>query len=145
MVCSAAVTRPCICCRKVLRLPETSIRHCEWASIHRWGHLELGDLTGWDYPLCPLLRYLHSALGEKFARAHDFIKMVCSRPARAENRHGVYRYEDGKAVPGSRRSQRQLPMNDIVIVDAVTPLPVGSLFAAVLAGVRADHMGRFDN
>ncbi len=67
---------------------------------HPMGPLELGDLTGWDTRLS-VLRYLHSALGEKFRPCPLIIKMVAAGRLGRKTGHGVYRYEDGKAVPGS--------------------------------------------
>jgi len=67
---------------------------------HPMGPLELGDLTGWDTRLS-VLRYLHSTLGEKFRPCPLIIKMVAAGRLGRKTGHGVYRYEDGKQVPGS--------------------------------------------
>ncbi|CAI9907554.1 3-hydroxyacyl-CoA dehydrogenase [Pseudomonas aeruginosa] len=67
---------------------------------HPMGPLELGDLTGWDTRLS-VLRYLHQTLGEKFRPCPLIIKMVAAGRFGRKTGHGVYRYEDGKRVPGS--------------------------------------------
>ncbi len=67
---------------------------------HPMGPLELGDLTGWDTRLA-VLRYLHSTLGEKFRPCPLIVKMVAAGRYGRKVGHGVYRYEDGKKVPGS--------------------------------------------
>ncbi|WP_296261287.1 MULTISPECIES: 3-hydroxyacyl-CoA dehydrogenase [unclassified Pseudomonas] len=67
---------------------------------HPMGPLELGDLTGWDTRLS-VLRYLHQTLGEKFRPCPLIIKMVAAGRLGRKTGHGVYRYEDNKAVPGS--------------------------------------------
>jgi 3-hydroxybutyryl-CoA dehydrogenase len=67
---------------------------------HPMGPLELGDLTGWDTRLS-VLRYLHQTLGEKFRPCPLIIKMVAAGRLGRKTGHGVYRYEDGKRVPGS--------------------------------------------
>ncbi|MGH8416930.1 MAG: 3-hydroxyacyl-CoA dehydrogenase [Pseudomonas sp.] len=67
---------------------------------HPMGPLELGDLTGWDTRLS-VLRYLHQTLGEKFRPCPLIIKMVAAGRLGRKTGHGVYRYEDSKAVPGS--------------------------------------------
>jgi 3-hydroxybutyryl-CoA dehydrogenase len=67
---------------------------------HPMGPLELGDLTGWDTRLA-VLRYLHQTLGEKFRPCPLIIKMVAAGRLGRKTGHGVYRYEDNKAVPGS--------------------------------------------
>jgi 3-hydroxybutyryl-CoA dehydrogenase len=67
---------------------------------HPMGPLELGDLTGWDTRLS-VLRYLHQTLGEKFRPCPLIIKMVAAGRLGRKSGQGVYRYEDGKQVPGS--------------------------------------------
>jgi len=67
---------------------------------HPMGPLELGDLTGWDTRLS-VLRYLHQTLGEKFRPCPLIIKMVAAGRFGRKTGHGVYRYEEGKRVPGS--------------------------------------------
>jgi len=67
---------------------------------HPMGPLELGDLTGWDTRLS-VLEYLHRTLGEKFRPCPLIVKMVASGRIGRKAGHGVYRYEDGKKVPGS--------------------------------------------
>jgi 3-hydroxybutyryl-CoA dehydrogenase len=67
---------------------------------HPMGPLELGDLTGWDTRLS-VLRYLHQTLGEKFRPCPLIIKMVAAGRLGRKTGHGVYRYEEGKRVPGS--------------------------------------------
>ncbi|MDI5992921.1 3-hydroxyacyl-CoA dehydrogenase [Pseudomonas sp. MDMC216] len=67
---------------------------------HPMGPLELGDLTGWDTRLS-VLRYLHQTLGDKFRPCPLIIKMVAAGRLGRKTGHGVYRYEDGKRVPGS--------------------------------------------
>lgn len=67
---------------------------------HPMGPLELGDLTGWDTRLS-VLRYLHQTLGEKFRPCPLIIKMVAAGRLGRKTGHGVYRYEDNKAVSGS--------------------------------------------
>jgi 3-hydroxybutyryl-CoA dehydrogenase len=67
---------------------------------HPMGPLELGDLTGWDTRLSAL-RYLHSTLGDKFRPCPLIIKMVAAGRYGRKVGHGVYKYEDGKQVPGS--------------------------------------------
>lgn len=67
---------------------------------HPMGPLELGDLTGWDTRLS-VLRYLHQTLGEKFRPCPLIIKMVAAGRLGRKTGHGVYRYEDNKAVPSS--------------------------------------------
>ncbi|MCO6058562.1 3-hydroxyacyl-CoA dehydrogenase [Pseudomonas sp. MOB-449] len=67
---------------------------------HPMGPLELGDLTGWDTRLS-VLRYLHQTLGEKFRPCPLIIKMVAAGRLGRKTEHGVYRYEEGKRVPGS--------------------------------------------
>ncbi|TDV72635.1 3-hydroxyacyl-CoA dehydrogenase [Pseudomonas sp. LP_7_YM] len=67
---------------------------------HPMGPLELGDLTGWDTRLS-VLRYLHQTLGEKFRPCPLIIKMVAAGRLGRKTGHGVYRYEDNKAVLGS--------------------------------------------
>ncbi|MDE1164411.1 MAG: 3-hydroxyacyl-CoA dehydrogenase [Pseudomonas sp.] len=67
---------------------------------HPMGPLELGDLTGWDTRLS-VLRYLHQTLGEKFRPCPLIIKMVAAGRLGRKTGHGVYRYEDGRQVPGS--------------------------------------------
>ncbi|WP_028628936.1 3-hydroxyacyl-CoA dehydrogenase [Metapseudomonas resinovorans] len=67
---------------------------------HPMGALELGDLTGWDTRLS-VLRYLHQTLGEKFRPCPLIIKMVAAGRLGRKTGHGVYRYEEGKRVPGS--------------------------------------------
>ncbi|MNQ88947.1 putative 3-hydroxybutyryl-CoA dehydrogenase [compost metagenome] len=67
---------------------------------HPMGPLELGDLTGWDTRLS-VLRYLHQTLGEKFRPCPLIIKMVAAGRLGRKSGHGVYRYEEGKQVPGS--------------------------------------------
>ena len=67
---------------------------------HPMGPLELGDLTGWDTRLS-VLKYLHSTLGEKFRPCPLIIKMVAAGHLGRKAGQGVYKYEDGKRVPGS--------------------------------------------
>lgn len=67
---------------------------------HPMGPLELGDLTGWDTRLS-VLRYLHQTLGDKFRPCPLIIKMVAAGRLGRKTGHGVYRYEEGKAVAGS--------------------------------------------
>ena len=67
---------------------------------HPMGPLELGDLTGWDTRLS-VLKYLHSTLGEKFRPCPLIIKMVAAGHFGRKAGQGVYKYEDGKRVPGS--------------------------------------------
>lgn len=67
---------------------------------HPMGPLELGDLTGWDTRLS-VLRYLHQTLGEKFRPCPLIIKMVAAGRLGRKSGHGVYRYEEGRQVPGS--------------------------------------------
>ena len=67
---------------------------------HPMGPLELGDLTGWDTRLS-VLRYLHQTLGEKFRPCPLIIKMVAAGRLGRKTGQGVYRYVDGKQVPGS--------------------------------------------
>ncbi|BAU75426.1 3-hydroxybutyryl-CoA dehydrogenase [compost metagenome] len=67
---------------------------------HPMGPLELGDLTGWDTRLS-VLRYLHQTLGEKFRPCPLIIKMVAAGRLGRKTGHGVYRYDEGKRVPGS--------------------------------------------
>jgi 3-hydroxybutyryl-CoA dehydrogenase len=67
---------------------------------HPMGPLELGDLTGWDTRLA-VINYLHSTLGEKFRPCPLIAKMVKAGRLGRKTGHGVYRYEDGKKVPGS--------------------------------------------
>jgi len=67
---------------------------------HPMGPLELGDMTGWDTRLA-VLKYLHSTLGDKFRPCPLIIKMVAAGRHGRKTGHGVYRYEDGKKVPGS--------------------------------------------
>jgi 3-hydroxybutyryl-CoA dehydrogenase len=67
---------------------------------HPMGPLELGDLTGWDTRFA-VLQYLHRVLGEKFRPCPLIEKMVKARRYGRKVGHGVYRYEDGKKVPGS--------------------------------------------
>ncbi|MDT3746256.1 3-hydroxyacyl-CoA dehydrogenase [Pseudomonas kurunegalensis] len=67
---------------------------------HPMGPLELGDLTGWDTRLS-VLRYLHQTLGEKFRPCPLIIKMVAAGRLGRKTGQGVYRYADGKQVPGS--------------------------------------------
>ncbi|EPL11349.1 3-hydroxyacyl-CoA dehydrogenase [Pseudomonas sp. CF161] len=67
---------------------------------HPMGPLELGDLTGWDTRLS-VLRYLHQTLGEKFRPCPLIIKMVAAGRLGRKTGHGVYRYEEGRQVPGS--------------------------------------------
>lgn len=67
---------------------------------HPMGPLELGDLTGWDTRLS-VLRYLHQTLGEKFRPCPLIIKMVAAGRLGRKTGHGVYRYEEGRKVPGS--------------------------------------------
>lgn len=67
---------------------------------HPMGPLELGDLTGWDTRLS-VLRYLHQTLGEKFRPCPLIIKMVAAGRLGRKSGQGVYRYADGKQVPGS--------------------------------------------
>ncbi|MEE1924586.1 3-hydroxyacyl-CoA dehydrogenase [Pseudomonas sp. 148P] len=67
---------------------------------HPMGPLELGDLTGWDTRLS-VLRYLHQMLGEKFRPCPLIIKMVAAGRLGRKTGQGVYRYVDGKQVPGS--------------------------------------------
>ncbi|WDM86028.1 3-hydroxyacyl-CoA dehydrogenase [Pseudomonas asiatica] len=67
---------------------------------HPMGPLELGDLTGWDTRLS-VLRYLHQTLGEKFRPCPLIIKMVAAGRLGRKTGQGVYRYSDGKQVPGS--------------------------------------------
>lgn len=67
---------------------------------HPMGPLELGDLTGWDTRLS-VLRYLHQTLGEKFRPCPLIIKMVAAGRFGRKTGQGVYRYVDGKQVPGS--------------------------------------------
>jgi 3-hydroxybutyryl-CoA dehydrogenase len=67
---------------------------------HPMGPLELGDLTGWDTRLS-VLRYLHQTLGDKFRPCPLIIKMVAAGRYGRKTGQGVYRYEDGKQVPGS--------------------------------------------
>ncbi|QOT78301.1 3-hydroxyacyl-CoA dehydrogenase [Cupriavidus basilensis] len=68
---------------------------------HPMGPLELGDLTGWDTRLS-VLKYLHQSLGDKFRPCPLIIKMVAAGRLGRKSGHGVYRYEDGQRVPGSR-------------------------------------------
>lgn len=67
---------------------------------HPMGPLELGDMTGWDTRLS-VLRYLHQTLGEKFRPCPLIIKMVAAGRVGRKVGHGVYRYDQGKKVPGS--------------------------------------------
>lgn len=67
---------------------------------HPMGPLELGDMTGWDTRLS-VLKYLHATLGEKFRPCPLIIKMVAAGRLGRKTGAGVYRYEDGKRVPGS--------------------------------------------
>lgn len=67
---------------------------------HPMGPLELGDMTGWDTRLS-VLKHLHSTLGEKFRPCPLIIKMVAAGRHGRKTGHGVYKYEDGKRVPGS--------------------------------------------
>lgn len=67
---------------------------------HPMGPLELGDLTGWDTRLS-VLKYLHSTLGEKLRPCPLIIKMVAAGHFGRKAGQGVYKYEDGKRVPGS--------------------------------------------
>ena len=67
---------------------------------HPMGPLELGDLTGWDTRLS-VLRYLHQTLGDKFRPCPLIIKMVAAGRLGRKSGQGVYRYEEGKQVPGS--------------------------------------------
>lgn len=67
---------------------------------HPMGPLELGDLTGWDTRLS-VLKYLHYTLGEKFRPCPLIIKMVAAGHFGRKAGQGVYKYEDGKRVPGS--------------------------------------------
>jgi 3-hydroxybutyryl-CoA dehydrogenase len=67
---------------------------------HPMGPLELGDLTGWDTRLS-VLRYLHSALGDKFRPCPLIVKMVAAGRLGRKTGHGVYRYEGGQRVPNS--------------------------------------------
>lgn len=67
---------------------------------HPMGPLELGDMTGWDTRLS-VLKYLHATLGEKFRPCPLIIKMVAAGRLGRKTSAGVYRYEDGKRVPGS--------------------------------------------
>lgn len=72
---------------------------------HPMGPLELGDLTGWDTRFA-VLQYLHRTLGEKFRPCPLIEKMVKAGRYGRKVGHGVYRYEDGKKVPGSGLSAR---------------------------------------
>lgn len=72
---------------------------------HPMGPLELGDLTGWDTRF-KVLQYLHRTLGEKFRPCPLIEKMVKAGRYGRKTGHGVYRYEDGKKVPGSGLSAR---------------------------------------
>ena len=67
---------------------------------HPMGPLELGDLTGWDTRLS-VLRYLHQTLGDKFRPCPLIIKMVAAGRLGRKSGQGVYRYEEGKQIPGS--------------------------------------------
>ena len=67
---------------------------------HPMGPLELGDMTGWDTRLS-VLKYLHETLGDKFRPCPLIIKMVAAGRYGRKTGHGVYKYEDGKKVPGS--------------------------------------------
>ncbi|MDB5703817.1 MAG: 3-hydroxybutyryl-CoA dehydrogenase [Sphingomonas bacterium] len=72
---------------------------------HPMGPLELGDLTGWDTRFA-VLQYLHRTLGEKFRPCPLIEKMVKAGRYGRKVGHGVYRYEDGRKVPGSGLSAR---------------------------------------
>ena len=72
---------------------------------HPMGPLELGDLTGWDTRFA-VLQYLHRVLGEKFRPCPLIEKMVKAKRYGRKVGHGVYRYEEGKKVPGSGLSAR---------------------------------------
>jgi 3-hydroxybutyryl-CoA dehydrogenase len=72
---------------------------------HPMGPLELGDLTGWDTRF-KVLQYLHRTLGEKFRPCPLIEKMVKAGRYGRKTGHGVYRYEDGKKIPGSGLSSR---------------------------------------
>lgn len=72
---------------------------------HPMGPLELGDLTGWDTRFA-VLQYLHRTLGEKFRPCPLIEKMVKSGRYGRKVGHGVYRYDEGKRVPGSGLSAR---------------------------------------
>jgi 3-hydroxybutyryl-CoA dehydrogenase len=72
---------------------------------HPMGPLELGDLTGWETRLA-VLQHLHRTLGEKFRPCPLIEKMVKSGRYGRKVGHGVYKYEDGKKVPGSGLSAR---------------------------------------
>jgi 3-hydroxybutyryl-CoA dehydrogenase len=67
---------------------------------HPMGPLELGDLTGWDTRLA-VINYLHATLGEKFRPCPLITKMVKAGRHGRKTGWGVYRYENGKKVPGS--------------------------------------------
>ena len=67
---------------------------------HPMGPLELGDLTGWDTRLA-VLEYLREQLGEKFRPCPLIVKMVKAGRTGRKCGQGVYRYENGKRVPGS--------------------------------------------
>lgn len=68
---------------------------------HPMGPLELGDLTGWDTRL-RVLRYLHSAYGEKFRPCPLIEKMVKAGWHGRKTGRGVYLYDQqGCRVPGS--------------------------------------------
>jgi 3-hydroxybutyryl-CoA dehydrogenase len=72
---------------------------------HPMGPLELGDLTGWDTRFA-VIQYLHKTLGEKFRPCPLIEKMVKAGRYGRKVGHGVYRYENGKRIPGSGLSAR---------------------------------------
>jgi 3-hydroxybutyryl-CoA dehydrogenase len=67
---------------------------------HPMGPLELGDLTGWDTRLA-VLKYLHGTLGEKFRPCPLISKLVKAGRVGAKSGQGVYKYVNGKRLPGS--------------------------------------------
>jgi len=143
-VCSAWVTRPCICCKEGTAMPRHRDTALRMGFNHPLGPLNWVDLTGWD-TACPYCAYCTVPLGEKFRPCPLIIKIVAAPPARAENGHGVYRYRRRKSRPGSRSSKAVTYERLSVIVDAVRTTPVGSLSGAVcLAFFRAAQHGAFD-